>query len=723
MDLEPIEHPKYGVIKVFSKSLFTEDRFSSSHGVRSILKTDEFRIILAAALFIALPSIVLSIVALVVLARESRLTDERFREAHVGSVERALGRTLSALREAEEEAELAGKEIARRPLVGEDAWARVSQLLGPDRVFREAYLVDREGKVLFPDVAPELDAPPPEWAPEPPEATQALVRDAVAKEFAQDDPVRASRAWRMLREECEGLEGAAAQRLSGSALFGEARCEKKAGRVTRAILLFRMVYERHRGVWGEGNIPLAPAALMELARCGREAGDEGAFRDAWMSLGAFLGRNEALLSRTLLGFFLDELRGSGVPGALEAFKAVQARRAARASFLARFGEALCRGPSPQGYVASAASSEYAFFVPLHGGGEDSGNGLHAALFLPDRSCLIARFRQWSEEVRLEDEVRVLLVTPEGRPVESGVTVPEGFKPIAEKAFPEPLSDWRVALFMEKVVGVQALWVLRWSLTLWVILVAAMAVAGGTVFVVRAVNREIRLAREKADFVSSVTHELKTPLTSIRMFTETLMMERVHKEEEKRECLRVIAGETDRLSRLINRMLDFSKMERGLRRFQFREEEPGSILREAVQAFRAQGEGLAEVTVQVLDPLPPVRCDRDAVIEVLLNLISNAVKYNRDGAPVTARLWASRGRVKVAVMDRGIGIPKSELKKVFEKFYRVDESLTKEVEGCGLGLSISSHIARAHGGSIAVESEPGRGSIFTLVLPESGPKGG
>jgi two-component system phosphate regulon sensor histidine kinase PhoR len=255
----------------------------------------------------------------------------------------------------------------------------------------------------------------------------------------------------------------------------------------------------------------------------------------------------------------------------------------------------------------------------------------------------------------------------------------------------------------------------------VVLVAGVAVAGGTVFVVRAVNREIRAAREKADFVSSVTHELKTPLTSIRMFAETLMMHRVSSEEEKEECVRIIAEETDRLSRLINRMLDFSKMERGLRRFSFREEDPASIAREAKQAFRTDQRAPSEVTLQVLDPLPATRCDREAVIEVLHNFIGNAVKYAPPGSPVTLRVWSARNKVKWAVMDRGSGIPRAERRRIFQKFYRVDDSLTKEVDGCGLGLSIAAHIAKAHGGTIELESEPGRGSIFTLALPAEGPK--
>jgi signal transduction histidine kinase len=686
--------------------------------VSSLLKTDEFKIISTAALLIALPSIVLSVVALAVLARESHLADERLRDAHEGSMDRAVARTLSPLRAAEGDARALSRRIAEQDLPGEEAWARARALCGEDKAFREAYLVDRSGRVIRPDVAPDLEPAPPEGEPEAPEVCRSLLASARALEFAGKNAPRAARAWKALHEACLDLEGAQAVRLSGVARFGQARCEAKSGRLAEARRLYRSVARDSAGVWGEGGIPLAPAALLEAARVAKRQGEAEAERDAWTRLGAVLGRNEERIPVEVLAFFLGEIRKAGEEDALGRFESFRTWRASLSAFQGRFGAVLKDGPVKAGYLASSVADESAFAAPVPG---SEARAVHAALFLPNRAFLLERFRRWSAEAQLEAEVRIRLLSPQGRPLDHEEKIPEGFRRVSQKTFPEPLSGWRVALFMEKVRGVRALWILRWSLTLWVIVVAAVAVAGGTVFVVRAVNREIRLAREKADFVSSVTHELKTPLTSIRMFTETLMMDRVTEEEEKRECLRVIAEETDRLSRLINRMLDFSKMERGLRRFHFRMEDPGSILREAVQAFRSRGDAGAQIQVQVLEAPAKIRVDRDAVIEVLVNFLSNAVKYNRDGAGVTARLWGSGGRVKFAVMDRGIGIPKAEQKRIFEKFYRVDESLTKEVDGCGLGLSISAHIARAHGGGIELESEPGRGSIFTLVVPENGPK--
>jgi signal transduction histidine kinase len=682
-----------------------------------ILRTDEFKMITAAAIFIALPSLVLSFVALAVLARESRLTDERFREAHQGAMVRSVERTLMALREGEEEAKRVGDEIARGNPDAREIGERIASLVGPSRPFREGFLVGPGGKVLYPDVIPDLAPPPAAWPEKTPETAARLRRLAETREFAEANPLRASRSWQALAEHCASLEGSLAERLKGLAFFGEARCEAKGGHPKTAIFLFRSVAERFPSVWGEGNIPLGAAALLETARVALGV-DEGARTEAIIELASFLGRNEEVLPSEVLAFFLEGVREVEVAGTQEEFLRFRRDRKSLAAMRSLYGEVLKVSTAEPGYLRSSNPLECAFVCPVTDGESPATRRL---LLLPNREHLASLFRTWAQALKLEPELKLVLTSAEGKPVDTRDAAPAGFKSVGKQDFPEPLADWSASLFVEAMGGVQSLWVLRWSLTLWVILVAAVAVVGGTVFVVRAVNREIRAAREKADFVSSVTHELRTPLTSIRMFTETLLMGRVAEEGEKQECLRVIAEETDRLSRLINRMLDFSKMERGLRRFHFQKEDPGGLVREAVQSFQAQVSEGARVNLQIIDPLPSLRCDRDAVVEVLLNLMANAFKYSTADPSVTVRAWASRGKVKCSVMDRGIGIPRVEQRRIFQKFYRVDESLTKEVDGCGLGLAISAHIARAHGGSIRVESEPGRGSIFTLILPEGGPK--
>jgi signal transduction histidine kinase len=281
-----------------------------------------------------------------------------------------------------------------------------------------------------------------------------------------------------------------------------------------------------------------------------------------------------------------------------------------------------------------------------------------------------------------------------------------------------LGMWRVAVYhagIRPVAGLTAAFTTQ--LYFWLIIVFLLVAGVGMVATFRYVAREIQTVSLKSDFVSNVTHELKTPLTSIRMFIETLQLGRVKDEAERRECLDIIASESERLSRLIDRVLDFSKMEHGNKVFTFENNDVEKIVRTTIDLFRSQmAEGGGVIRLFIAKSIPRVRCDRDAVREILLNLLSNAIKYSSGNRLVIVRVYATKKTAVIEVTDNGIGIPKTDLKKIFEKFYRVDEKLTRQVEGSGLGLTISQFIAQAHGGEIKVESERGRGSRFSLVLP-------
>lgn len=276
--------------------------------------------------------------------------------------------------------------------------------------------------------------------------------------------------------------------------------------------------------------------------------------------------------------------------------------------------------------------------------------------------------------------------------------------------------WSMTLRLE---GAQA-WSLshsRSGLYLWLLVLLAAALGGGVGHAVYAVYREGRLSRLKTDFVSSVSHDLRTPLTSIRMFTESLLMNRVQSEPQKREYLEVIAQEAERLSRLTERILDFSRMEAGRKAYAYDEEEVAPLVYIALRSCQPiVDESGGKVSVDLPDELPPVRGDRDALIEVLINLVNNAVKYSE--RPPDIRIWARTegASVTLGVTDRGIGIAPTDQKKIFEKFHRIDCRRTSEVGGCGIGLSLVKHIVEAHEGEVEVSSTVGVGSTFRVRLP-------
>jgi len=243
---------------------------------------------------------------------------------------------------------------------------------------------------------------------------------------------------------------------------------------------------------------------------------------------------------------------------------------------------------------------------------------------------------------------------------------------------------------------------------------------GTVLALVFLHREANVSKLQSDFVSKVSHELRTPLTSIRMFVETLQLKRVSSPDEVDACLAVLNRETERLTQRIERLLDWGRMESGKRVYERKLERVEQIVAEALEAFDSSHVGRREaVHVNLVPHLPMIEADRSALVDALLNLLSNAYKYSRERGKIRLEARADERYVRIAVIDQGIGIARREHRRIFDKFYRANELLSSDVEGSGLGLAIVRHVVQAHGGRVELESELGKGSTFTLVLPRPG----
>jgi two-component system phosphate regulon sensor histidine kinase PhoR len=241
--------------------------------------------------------------------------------------------------------------------------------------------------------------------------------------------------------------------------------------------------------------------------------------------------------------------------------------------------------------------------------------------------------------------------------------------------------------------------------------------GGVVALLRDITERRRLEQMRTEFVANVSHELRTPLTSIRGFLETLLDGAVEDPLTARRFLEIMVMETNRLTRLIDDLLQLSRLED--RRTVLRHErvDMATVVGRVVDIFqtRAQEKGV-ELGVEVEAHLPPVSGDPDMLAQVLVNLVDNAVKYTPEGGRITIRAGVVGGRLRVSVADTGVGIPEESLSRVFERFYRVDKARAREQGGTGLGLAIVKHIVEAHGGRVWAQSEVGRGSTFTFELP-------
>ena len=223
---------------------------------------------------------------------------------------------------------------------------------------------------------------------------------------------------------------------------------------------------------------------------------------------------------------------------------------------------------------------------------------------------------------------------------------------------------------------------------------------------------------KSDFVSNVSHELRTPVASIRVFGELLRMGRAQDPEKVREYGEHIESESRRLTRLIDNILDFSRIESGRKEYRFAEGDVREVVEAVIRTYevRLASSGVKIVLEAPKDPLPPLRMDADGIAQAFQNLLDNAVKYSGESKEVVVTLSSGNGYVTIAVRDRGIGIARDEQRRIFERFHRVGTGLVHDVKGSGLGLSILHHIVAAHGGDVAVLSEPGKGSTFTMRLP-------
>lgn len=311
------------------------------------------------------------------------------------------------------------------------------------------------------------------------------------------------------------------------------------------------------------------------------------------------------------------------------------------------------------------------------------------------------------------------------PVSAPVNVPSegsqrGFRRIVELLVALVLGPTVVLL----VVGILMLvfWQTRLNVVFGILVVTLVAcLVTGAVLVLVLLRREAELSQLQMDFISKVSHELRTPLTSIRLFVDTLQEERARDAAEARLCLEVLARETARLGERIERLLDWGRMEAGRRTYDLGPDTVAAVVAEAVETFAGSTFGSErQVEVDLADALPPIRVDRSALVDALVNLMTNAHKYSPAGRPIWVTATTSGRHVRIAVADDGVGIPRREHRAIFQKFYRIDERISSPVEGSGLGLSIVRHVVEGHRGRIELESEPGSGSTFTVVLP-AGPR--
>lgn len=572
----------------------------------------------------------------------------------------------------------------------------------------------------------------------------ADIQNAQGLEFRQKDYPKALAAYR------QALRSANDPRLAGLILNAVARVQRKSGLLQEAVSTYENIVRKHGGVVISEGIPLGPSASLEICVLSRELKDFAKSLQTSFGLYRSLVRREWTLERAEFEFFvgrtkslIEEFFSSQPPGldlapfrrefqALGAEEAEQRIRTERAVVFEQ-------GAAPALEAKTAV-----------GPGELNRSSVRLALDIGNLPYLVSIQRPaaragnasataWgiiidSERLR-EDVLRPALRDhfPSGGTSWSvkgkdGSIILASENPSAgpmtfRTNFASNFPDWALEFQQPPPRLIKTFLLSRRGLYSFVFLLIAGILVFGLILTIRSVSHELELARMKSDFVSTVSHEFKSPLTSIRQLAEMLQSGRVPSEERRQKYYDVLLEQSERLALLTDNILSLAKIEEGRAEFAFETTDISALLTRVISSIqdRVRHQGFV-IGLDIEGPIPPLPVDRAAVTQAVTNLIDNAIKYSGDSRKISVSAAGLGQFLVIAVRDFGIGIGKDEIGRVFERFYRGGDELTRAVKGSGLGLTLVKEIVEAHHGKVHVESEPGKGSVFSIRLPLPQSKG-
>jgi len=332
------------------------------------------------------------------------------------------------------------------------------------------------------------------------------------------------------------------------------------------------------------------------------------------------------------------------------------------------------------------------------------------------SILLAEASIFRDQMKILDK-KGRAVGGAGRSFTSG----EQKRQLANPILSRPIKDlpYTIAVYERHPQLLKKLEERKKGLYLYIVLISASALAilCGGAFTLWALSREWRLTELKSQFVSHLSHDLRRPLTSIRMFSEMLKDDRVPSEEKKLHYYDVITQESERLTHLANNILDFSRITRGRKEYNFKPANIKDIVSESIGRFeRYMLQEPRRIIFNSNGDFPLINMDAGSISQAMINLLLNAAKYSPSESEIIVNLFKDKNDIVTEIIDKGIGIPKKEQNKVFRRFYRTSQKEISEKEGSGLGLTLVKYTAEAHRGRVKLESEEGKGSKFSLILP-------
>lgn len=625
-------------------------------------------------------------------------------------------------------------------------------------VIGQTFFLNSAGKMIFPE------DPQGKWSDAssanqyviPSEKDEEIFESYMAKaerqEFKYKDPRRAIDVYKKLSSDVEHPA------YKATALNGIARCYTKLGLDQEALNYYKRVIDQYNV--NDGEVTIAAIAYLQSVSIYEKSGNVNAAIETLMKLYSNLSDNRWALDADEIWYFADKTRrqllaymdrgdDTFVPFAdrfaevdAEVLRLVKLQRflknyrnlastdikqtldrvAEDPESAKRLLKSTTTGPHLISYLQTTARSPSIEGSPS--GDEIALAGFEVNLFfLASRGFKDALSRLTTREdmmLAILNENNEVLRMPAPIPgVDIEYEIPEVLgKPINAVSF-SSLPFWRVGVYLKNPQSLENLSKRKANLRILVIVGLIMAIAFGIYLIVREERREAELARLRSDFVANVSHELRTPLSSIQMLSDTLKQGKADTQDRQEQYLDTISSESVRLARLVGNVLDFSKLERSIEEYSFQPIDIGQVVTSAVEAYRFYAEQRdARIHLNIAQDLPQIEADSEAISQLLINLVDNAVKYSEDQKEITVNVFGRRSNIVIQVVDRGVGIDEEDIKKIFDKFYRGKNAADLGTGGTGLGLTLAKAIVVAHGGDIRVRSKKGAGSRFSVILPLS-----
>ena len=576
-------------------------------------------------------------------------------------------------------------------------------------------------------------------------SSSAEIQAAQRLEFQQKDFPGALAVYR------QALRHANDPRREGMTLNAVARVQRKSSLLSEAVATYESIVRKYGAVILPEGIPLGPAAGLELCSLYGELGDSTRSLKTSFELYRSLIHWEWPLEKAEFEFFVQRAKnlieeffsspppGLDLPALRSEFQGLRAEEAEQRTQTERaivFQESAV--PALEARISAGPGEldrstvrmplrigRYSFLVSMpRSGGQDTvpPGRIWGIIFDSERlredvlRPALRRFVTSSETVWVVQE-------RDGVPLMSTQPPPSGSATVRAD-FPSNFPDWTLQFHQAPPRLLKAFLLSRRGLYSFVFLLIAGILIFGLVLTIRSVSHELELARMKSDFVSTISHEFKSPLTSIRQLAEMLQSGRVPSEERRQKYYDVLLEQSERLALLTDNILSLAKIEEGRAEFTFETTDISALLTEVVTSIqeRVRHEGF-DIGLDVEGPIPLLALDRTALSQAVTNLIDNAIKYSGDSRRISVSASLEGQAVAIAVQDFGVGIKGEDIPRVFERFYRGGDELTRTVKGSGLGLTLVREIVAAHRGKVHVMSEPGKGSVFSIRLPLPQSEGG